>query len=99
MALKKLVVAPNGIPLDYHRVAMVKIDTNQQCTILVHSYLNESARQYELDYENGKIEGEPTFPYVDAQYIVCDYSPDMTVSKAYEWMKENIAEFKDAEDI
>ena len=49
--------------------------------------------------ENGKIEGEPTFPYVDAQYIVCDYSPDMTVSKAYEWMKENIAEFKDAEDI
>lgn len=99
MALKKLVIASNGIPLEYHRVAMLKTDTNQQCTILVHSYLNENARQYELDYENGKIEGEPTFPYVHAQYISCEYDPDMTVAKAYDWLKENISDLKDAQDV
>ena len=32
---------------------MVKIDTNQQNTILVHSYLSETGRQTEKDYAAG----------------------------------------------
>ena len=44
MALMKKITKPNGLVLEYHRIAMVKIDTNQQCTILVESYLNEDCR-------------------------------------------------------
>lgn len=98
MALSKSVTLPNGITLKYHRIVMIKNEINQQTTILVHSYLNAEARQYEKDYANGLIEGEPTFPYVDARYYNIDYDPEMTVFLAYEWLKDNIPEFKNAED-
>ena len=98
MALLKKVTMANGLPLEYHRIAMIKSEINQQVTILVHSYLNEEARQYEKDYANGLIEGEPTFPYVDARYYNIDYDPEMTVVLAYEWLKDNIPEFEGAED-
>ena len=98
MALLKKVTMGNGLPLEYHRIAMIKNEINQQTTILVHSYLNAEARQYEKDYANGLIEGEPTFPYVDARYYNISYDPEMTVVLAYEWMKNNIPEFENAED-
>ena len=98
MALLKKVTMANGLPLEYHRIAMIKNEINQQTTILVHSYLNAEARQYEKDYANGLIEGEPTFPYVDARYYNIAYDPEMTVFLAYEWLKDNIPEFKNAED-
>ena len=47
MALRKVIRKPNGLVFNYHRIAMVKIDTNQQCTILVESYLNEEGRELE----------------------------------------------------
>lgn len=99
MALRKKVTAANGIVTEYHRIAMIKNDTNQQCTILIHSYLNEVGRQYEKDYEAGKIEGTPQFPYVDARYISMDYDAGMSISRAYEWIKNNLPEFKGAEDV
>lgn len=34
-------------------MAMVKMDTNQQNTILIHSYLSEAGRQIEKDYAAG----------------------------------------------
>lgn len=89
----------NGLPLEYHRIAMIKSDINQQVTILVHSYLNEEARQYEKDYSNGLIEGEPTFPYVDDQYYNLEYDPEMTISRAYGWIKNNVPGFEGAEDL
>lgn len=98
MALSKSVTLPNGIMLKYHRIAMIKNEINQQTTILVHSYLNAEGRQYEKDYANGLIEGEPTFPYVYARYYNIDYDPEMTVFLAYEWLKDNIPEFENAED-
>lgn len=98
MALKKTIIKPNGLPLDYHRIAMVKIDTNQQTTILLHSYLNEEARQYEKDYAEGKIKGIPIFPYVDAEYISFEYSETMNIGNAYEWLKQR-PEFEGAEDV
>ena len=88
----------NGLQLEYHRIAMIKNEINQQTTILVHSYLNAEGRQYEKDYANGLIEGEPTFPYVDARYYNIDYDPEMTIVLAYEWIKGNIPEFEGAED-
>ena len=98
MALKKRVVMPNGLPLEYHRVALISLDVNNQNTVLVHSYLNEEARQYEKDYAAGKIEGDPTFPYVHAEYYNPDFDGFMSVAMAYDWLKSNVPAFEGAED-
>lgn len=102
MAIKKQITADNGIITEYHRIAMVKIDTNQQNTILVHSYLSEDGRQIEKDYENGLYkdfdEGMMKWPYVNAQYINCEYDGEMTISKAYEYLK-TLSQFDGAINI
>jgi hypothetical protein len=97
MALKKSIIKPNGIVVDYHRIAMVKIDTNQQTTILLHSYLSEGGRNYEKAYAAGEIQGEPTFPYVFDEYISFPYDENMSIKNAYEWLKQQ-PEFEGAED-
>lgn len=97
MALKKQVIRPNGLALYYHRIAMVKIDTNQQITILVYSYANEDARNYEKACVAGEIDGEPTFPYVDHEYMSFDYDESMNITNAYEWLKTH-PKFVGAED-
>lgn len=105
MALKKKVTMANGLPLEYHRVALVTIEPNQQITVLCHSYLDESARQYEKDYAAGLIKGEPVFPYVDTDYIHADYAENIDILKdgamkgAYAFLKKHRPEFADAEDL
>lgn len=102
MALKKQITAPNGIVTEYHRIAMVKIDINQQNTILIHSYLSETGRQIEKDYASGLYrdsdEGLINWPYVDSRYINCEYDGNMTIEKAYDWLK-TLPEFEGAENI
>lgn len=98
MALKKKVKMPNGIELEYHRIAMVKIDTNQQITILLQSYLDESGRNYEKSYAAGEIEGEPTFPFVNSEYISLAYDETMNIKNAYEWLKTQ-PQFEGAVDV
>lgn len=98
MALKKKITIPNGLQLEYHRIALISLDINHQNSILVHSYLNEEARQYEKDYAAGLIEGTPSFPYVYAEYYNPKYSNVMSLSQAYDWLKTNIPEYKDAEN-
>lgn len=102
MAIKKNVTASNGIVTEYHRIAMIKIDTNQQNTILIHSYLSEAGRQIEKDYTAGVYddleEGMMTWPYVSAQYIRCEYDGEMTVTKAYEHLK-TLPEFEGSIDV
>lgn len=72
MALKKTVRMQNGIATEYHRIAMLKIDINQEITILINSYLSEDGRQVEKDYAEGKYkdvdEGLIPFPYYNAEY-------------------------------
>ena len=81
---------------------MIKIDINQQNTILVHSYLSEDGRQIEKDYEDSKYrdleEGMMNLPYVDAQYLNTKYDGNMTITKAYEYLK-SLPQFKGAENI
>ena len=102
MAIKKSITAPNGIVTEYHRVAMVKIDTNQQNTILVHSYLSEAGRQVEKDYIAGVYanleEGFMNWPYVDARYLDSEYDGEMTISKAYAYLK-TLPEFSGSVDV
>jgi len=98
MALKKKIKQPNGVELEYHRIAMVTIETNQQTTVLVRSYVNAEGRKYELDYAEGKITGEPVFPYTSGAYRSFEYSEDMDITNAYEWLKKQ-PDFEGAEDI
>ena len=102
MAIKKQITLSNGVVTEYHRIAMLKIDTNQQNTILIHSYLSEDGRQIEKDYAAGKYDnverGLMKFPYVDARYLNRDYDGEMTIVKAYEWLK-TLPEFEGAEDV
>lgn len=105
MALKKKIMMPNGLTLEYHRVALVNIEPNQQITILRHSYLDENARQYEKDYAAGLIEGEPTFPYVAHEYLQLDYAENIDMLKdgamegAYNLLRQHRPEFDGAENI
>lgn len=102
MAIKKQVTADNGIVTEYHRIALISIDVNNQNTILVHSYLSEAGRQIEKDYAAGlyrNVEaGLVKFPYVDAKYINTSYDGNMTVEAAYEYLKK-LPQFEGAENI
>lgn len=102
MAIKIQVTADNGIVTEYHRIALLSIDVNQQNTILVHSYLSSDGRQIEKDYANGLYddldEGMMKFPYVSAEYINVGYDPDMTVSKAYGYLK-SLPKYAGATDV
>lgn len=93
MAIKIDVKKINGIVLNYHHIAMITVDINQRINILVRSYLDQETRQYDKDYAAGKIEGEPTFPYTDAEYITIEWKDignlligDLT-KNMYEWLK------------
>lgn len=102
LAIKKQVTADNGIVTEYHRIALIEIDVNNQNTILIMSYLSEDGRQIEKDYAAGKYnnvdEGLWHFPYVDSKYINTDYDPEMTVTKAYKYIK-TLPEYEGAEDV
>lgn len=98
MAIRKPITMKNGLVLDYHKISMINIEPNQRIIILVHSYLDESARDYEKSYTNGEIDGEPNFPYIHSEYIQIDYDEDMCVKKAYEVIK-NMPKFKGAENV
>ena len=102
MALKIQQTADNGIVTTYHRIAMLKIETNQRNIALVLSYLSTDGRQIEKDYEAGKYrhldEGEMKFPYIDAKYIDMPYDGEMTLAKAYEYLK-GLPTFAGAEDV
>lgn len=104
MAIKLPVKQPNGVVLSYHRIALISIDINNQITILVHSYIDEAARQYEKDWAAGKIEGEPQFPYVATEYIWQGYIEgallligDIT-KNVYKWLKSK-SKYEGAEDV
>lgn len=102
MAIKIKVTADNGIITEYHRIALISIDVNNQNTILIHSYLGADGRQIEKDYAAGLYDrleaGMMNFPYVDAKYIHTPYDGTMTVEAAYNYLKTR-PEFEGAEDV
>ena len=98
MALKKTVIMPNGLPLEYHRVVFVSLNNDNQNMILVHSYLNEEARRCEKDYEAGLVEDISERPYVYTRYYNTECYGAMSVGRAYDWLKTNVPEFEGAED-
>lgn len=102
MAIKKQLTADNGVVTEYHRIALLSLDTNNQNTILVHSYLGEAGRQIEKDYAAGQFNdieaGFMRFPYIDAQYFHLPYDGFMSIEAAYNYLK-TLPLFDGAEDI
>lgn len=98
MALKKKITKPNGLTLEYHRISMVKIDTNLQCTLLVDSYLNNESRLYEKSLIQNGLGENDTFPYVESEYISFEYDETMNIKNAYEWLKKQPT-YEGSEDV
>lgn len=48
MGLQKTIMAPIGIPLEYHRITDLSIQTNEQNVISISSYINQNQREEEL---------------------------------------------------
>lgn len=94
MAISIDVKTDNGVVTNYHRIALVNVDVNQQITILVISYLEESGRLYEKDYEQGKITEEPAFPYTNGEYFHIQWDDvgilleGNLLENMYSWLKK-----------
>lgn len=79
-----------NIPLIYHRVLALEFLVNEQNGITIASYYDKATREQE------RI--NPTvFKQVTTYFA--DYDPTMSIPQAYEWLKNNTTEFKDAADI
>lgn len=90
MALRKQIRQMDGVPTNYHRIAYIQITTNSHNSIVVFSYVDEESR---------RSPRTPEFsPYCQAVTYDTDYSPNMSVELAYEYLK-TLPEFEGATDI
>lgn len=91
MGLYKKMRTSNGVPVEYHRITRLEIETNLRVGVYVSSYLSQEEREREL-------EGEHTFV---AESYYCTETPEgpATVAEAYSWLKAERPEFEGAEDV
>lgn len=90
MALNKAIMQANGITTSYHRILFIQVTTNQQNSIAVLSYVDEISRAAEQS-------GDFT-PYRSSVTYETEYSENMTIATAYEYLK-TLPEFAGATDI
>lgn len=101
MGIKKDEILPNGVPLSYYRIVSITTVVNQSSVIELAGYVTQDARHAEQDAQaEGQDAGEypETDIYVDTRYITVDYDPEMSVTKAYEYLKA-LPDWADAEDV
>ena len=91
MALHKPIKQSDGVTTSYHRILYCQITTNKQNSIVVISYIDDSFR-------NDEKANILTQPYQKCVTYETDYDPDMTVEKAYEYLK-TLPLFEGAENI
>lgn len=91
MALYKEVPQENGIILTYHRILYLMQTVNERTAIAVKSYIDDNFREQEK-------EAIITQPYSVAVTYETDYIENMTVEKAYEYLK-TLPQFEGATDI
>lgn len=91
MALHKAIKQDDGVITSYHRILYCQITTNRQNSIVVVSYIDDSFR-------NDEKTNVLSQPYLKSVTYETDYDPDMTVEKAYEYLK-TLPQFEGAEDI
>lgn len=113
MALKKELLLKNGITVTYHRIVALNEIINQSIDIQVLSYLNESKRIEEKEFEdiqnkiskNEEVTEEETDKITEgfetytyhSNYQI-EYQDNFYVEDAYDYLK-TLEEFKDAEDV
>jgi hypothetical protein len=91
MALKKAIRQQDGVTTSYHRILYVTVTTNSHNSIAVVSYVDEEAR-----VSDAVSAGEGR-PYRQAITYETDYTPDMTIKEAYNWLKA-LPDYEGAED-
>ncbi len=99
MALKKAVVKKNGLTLAYHRIHSLYFEVNNKITMEVQSYVSEEAREYDKNFRSGLIAGEVNLPYIHHDFYELEYNENLTIKKAYHWLKKNAPDLADAEDV
>lgn len=91
MGLKKTKKQKDGVTTNYHRILFLQITPGRQNSISVLSYIDQESRDTERT--------EDFRPYVSAITYELPYDESMNIKKAYQWLKDNIEDFKDANDI
>lgn len=102
MALKKEIELENGVMLNYHRIVSLNKITNISNVIEIASYTNEKQRKKEEKYqeiqrknanneelseEEKKLLKNGINVFIDTDMINIPYNEDMTIEKAYEYLK------------
>lgn len=113
MALKKELLLKNGITVNYHRIVALNEIINENISIQVLSYLDESKRTAEKEFEDiqNKISkneevteeemekiSEGFETYTYHSNYQIEYQDNYSVKDAYDYLK-TLDEFKDAKDI
>lgn len=101
MGLKKDIVQPNGVTVSYHRIVSIGSIINQCTTIELASYISYDGRINEIDFLNEEAAGyEPStsVPYIASKWYTLNYIDGLTLSDAYNKVKE-MPEFEGAEDV
>lgn len=113
MALQKEIELDNGIILNYHRITSLNKLTNISNNIEVNSYISESQRQKEKEYqevqrksineeeltsEEQELLEKGINVLVQADFISIPYDGEMTIESAYEYLKTT-EKYKDSEDM
>lgn len=84
MAISKSITSYNGVPLTYHRVVSVNTIKGNQNIIEVASYIDAAGREVE---KTVPPEDHPSY-YIDTHYYAVPYDPDMTITGAYDVIKQ-----------
>lgn len=96
MALIKEIELDSGVSVRYHRIASVNTVTNVQDTLEIASYTSQAKREAE---KSALAAGDPMDVFIHTRYITAPYGSCPTVARAYEWVKANVPDFADAEDV
>lgn len=89
MAIKKEIVQDDGVITNYHRILFLQTTINSHISIAVLSYITGNSRS---------VESGMSRPYAKAKTYECAYDENMTVEKAYEYLK-TLPDFEGAENV
>ena len=96
MALLKMIIQPNGIPTEYHRIYNIENIINEKTVIKVYSYVNEEQRERDKNKPKYSIRTGDVYIAVSEEEI--DYNDTLTVDDAYEYLK-TLDKYSGAKDI